>query len=210
MFQNRVNPFGEIIKTPARGTLFGNRGVIHNDKGEIKRPYKLKAWITCLLQFKGRRFVIMAPKRFTGLFFLDEATAYAAGHRPCNECRKEDFKKFKSYWIKGNPEYGFDMKTKIAEIDQIIHEERINTRGDKVTLEMNSIELPDGVFVMIHSTAYLLFQSKLYEWTPFGYKDAIAIPSLPQVTVLTPKSIVNAFEAGLTPIVQLRMNESNV
>lgn len=203
MFQNRVNPFGELIKTPARGSLMGNRGVIHNDHGEIKQPYKLKAWITCLLEFKGRKFTIMAPQRWTALFFLDEATAFAAGHRPCNECRRDDFRKFKSLWIKGNPEYGFTMKTKIAEIDAALHNERINSNREKITFEMNISEIPDGTFVSVNSTAFLLFQSSLYEWTPHGYKNATPLPSFSRLTVLTPKSIVRMFAAGYVPVVQV-------
>jgi hypothetical protein len=196
MYQNRVNPFGELMKTPARGSLMGNRGVIHNDDGEIKRPYKLKAWITCLLKFKGRKFRIMAPKRWTALFFLDEATAFAAGHRPCNECRRDDFNRFKLFWIKGNSEYGFNMKTKIAEIDAVLHDERINSNAEQITFEMNISEIPDGTFVTINSIPYLFFQSSLYEWTPYGYKDAMPLPSVPQLTVVTPKSIVKMFLAG--------------
>ena len=105
--QNRVNPYGKIIETEARGAWMGNRGLLHNENKEIVRPYKLKAWITCLLQFKGRQREIMSPNRYTELFFLDEATALAAGHRPCFECRKEDYNKFKSLWIKGNPGCNF-------------------------------------------------------------------------------------------------------
>lgn len=202
MFQNRVNPFGELVKTPARGSLMGNRGVIHNDNGEIRQPYKLKAWITCLLQFKGRRFTIMAPKRWTALFFLDEATALAAGHRPCNECRRQDFIKFKSLWLEGNREHGFTMKTKIAEIDAVLHSERVSTTGKKVTFEMNISEIPDGTFVLVESKPLLLFKSALYEWTPGGYKTAQPIPAVLRLTVLTPKSIVKMFAAGYVPVVK--------
>jgi hypothetical protein len=113
MLQNRVDPFGNLIKTRARGTWMGNRGVLHDDKQQLLRPFKLKAWLTCRLEFKGRKRQIMAPHRWTELFFLDEATAFAAGHRPCFECRRSDFNKFKSLWIKGNPEYNFDEKTPI-------------------------------------------------------------------------------------------------
>jgi hypothetical protein len=196
MYQNRVNPFGAIIKTPARGSLMGNRGVIHSDAGEIKKAYKLKTWITCLLRFKGRKFRIMAPKRWTALFFLDEATAFAAGHRPCNECRRDDFKRFKLFWIKGNSEYGFNMKTKIALIDEILHKERINSKGEKITFEMNISEIPDGTFVTMNSIPYLFFHSRLYEWTPDGYKNALLLHTVPRLTVITPKSIVKMFLAG--------------
>jgi hypothetical protein len=199
MYQNRVNPFGELIKTPARGNLMGNRGVIHNNHGEIKQPYKLKAWITCLLQFKGRKFKIMAPNRWTALFFLDEATAFAAGHRPCNECRRNDFMKFKSFWIKGNPEYGFSTKTKIAEIDAVLHSERINADKEKVIFEMDISEIPNGTFVLVKSIPHLFFQSSLYEWTPHGYTNTTSLPSDSRLTILTPKSIVKMFGAGYVP-----------
>ncbi|MEO8821838.1 MAG: hypothetical protein ABI267_08810 [Ginsengibacter sp.] len=96
MLQNRVDPFGNIIKTTARGSWMGNRGILHNDQQQVLRPFKLKAWITCKLEFNGRKRPVMAPHRYTGLFFLDEATSFAAGHRPCFECRRQDYHKFKT------------------------------------------------------------------------------------------------------------------
>src|SRR4051812_48029475 len=97
--QNRVNPSGELFRSPARGTLMGNRGgAIHNREQEIVRQYKSRSWIACQLEFKGRRREVMSPGRYTELFFLDEATALAAGHRPCAECRRERFNAFKSAW----------------------------------------------------------------------------------------------------------------
>src|SRR5262245_42860885 len=120
MLQNRVDPWGNLIKTKARGAWMGNRGLIHNDRQEIVRPFKLKNWITCLLEFKGRQRKVMTPGLYTELFFLDEATAFSAGHRPCAECRRQDYVRFKLAWLKGNPKYGFDEKTSIREIDNII------------------------------------------------------------------------------------------
>src|ERR1700733_13647396 len=97
--QNRVDPFGKLIRTPARGAMMGNRGgVLHNSEREIVRPYKSRRWITCLLEFKGRHRIVMSERRYTELFFLDEATAFAAGHRPCAECRRERFNAFKEAW----------------------------------------------------------------------------------------------------------------
>ena len=100
--QNRVNPFGQIIETTARGLWMGTRGNIHNAERKIVRQFKLKAWITCRLEFKGRKRQMMMPNLYTELFFLDEATAFAAGHRPCCECRREDYNNFKAAWLKGN------------------------------------------------------------------------------------------------------------
>ena len=106
--QNRVTPFGEIIATPERGAYMGNRGgrIHHNDRQELQtRRWASRQWITCLLEFKGRHRMVMQPNRYTELFFLDEVTAFAAGHRPCAECRRDDFSRFMTAWAIGNPEY---------------------------------------------------------------------------------------------------------
>jgi hypothetical protein len=199
MLQNRVDPNGNIIKTPARGAWMGNRGVIHNLDKEIIRPFKLKAWISCLLQFKGWHRPVMAPNRYTELFFMDEATAFAAGHRPCAECRRDDFKKFKTLWIKGNPEYQFNEKTRISEIDDIIHKERIDSNYSKITYRENLHNLPNGAFVCYENEAYLVKDAKLYCWSPSGYKNVIDPPEAHQFEVLTPKSIVNTIQSGYLP-----------
>ena len=101
--QNRVTPFGEIVAVPERGTLMGNRGVIHADDGSHRREWQVRRWIACRLEFKGRRRPVRQPRRWTELFFLDEATALAAGHRPCAECRRERYDEFRAAWIEINP-----------------------------------------------------------------------------------------------------------
>src|SRR5919204_6549006 len=101
--QNRVTPFGEIVATPERGTLMGNRGVLHDGEGRIRRPWQLRRWLVCVLDLKGRKRRVMTPGRYTELFFLDEATALAAGHRPCAECRRARFLAFCSAWGTANP-----------------------------------------------------------------------------------------------------------
>jgi len=198
MLQNRVDPSGNIISTSARGAWMGNRGQLHGAGKHILRPFKLKAWITCLLEFKDRHRQVMAPNLYTELFFMDEATAFAAGHRPCFECRKSDYKKFKSFWLKGNPGYGFHEKTSIREIDDIIHSERIDRKGNKLTFEADIKDLPDGTFILIEDEPYLLADQKIYHWTPFGYDEGITLPS-GTITVLTPKSVINTFRAGYYP-----------
>jgi hypothetical protein len=199
MLQNRVDPMGQIIKTSARGAWMGNRGQLH-DKGKlILRPFKLKAWITCLLEFKGRRRQVMAPNRYTELFFLDEATAFSAGHRPCFECRRQDYNLFKTAWLKGNPQYRFDEKTSIQKIDDVIHKERISADRLKITHEDQAAKLPDGTFVLLNSDAYLLKDGLMYQWSPFGYEKGIALPDMDEFAVLTPISVVNAFRAGYVP-----------
>jgi hypothetical protein len=199
MLQNRVDPFGKIIKAPERGAWLGNRGVLHNDKKEIIRPYKIKAWITCVLEFRGRHREVMTPDRWTELFFLDEATAFSAGHRPCFQCRYNDHQRFKTFWLKGNPQYGFNMKTPVAKIDDIIQSERIATDKSKVTYQGNVKALPDGTFVSYNDKAYLLKDSKMFLWSPAGYGKPIDLPGVEKVAVLTPKSIVNMFNVGYVP-----------
>jgi len=199
MLQNRVTPFGNLIQTKARGAWTGTRGVIHNERQQIVRPFKLKAWITCKLEFKGRQRQMMMPNRYTELFFLDEATAFAAGHRPCCECRREDYNQFKTAWLAGNPEYHFNHKTSIQEIDAILHEERISKDKSKVIFEANMKDLSDGTFIALGNEPYLIWKDQLFLWSPFGYGKGIALPNKETVTVLTPQSIVNALKAGYRP-----------
>jgi hypothetical protein len=196
MLQNRVNPFGDIIATKARGKWLGNRGQLHGTGKTILRPFKHKAWIICLLAFKERHRVIMSPNLWTELFFFDEATAMAAGHRPCFECRREAANLFKTAWLKGNPEYGFNQKTLIGKIDEVLQKERIDENGQKVTFEAMLQDLPNGTVIEIDSEAYLVANEQLYLWSPFGYAVGQQIPALTKVKVLTPRSMVNAIKAG--------------
>jgi hypothetical protein len=198
MLQNRVDPLGRFIKTSARGSFMGNRGVIHKHK-QITTLFKHKAWITCRLEFKGRKRTVMTPGRWTELFFLDEATAFGAGHRPCFECRKNDAQRFKACWIKGNPMYNFTMSTSIRQIDEIIHRERIDKEDKKVTHECISSDIPEGTFVLLNDDPYVFTQGRLHRWTAVGYTDSIAVPDASMLTILTPLSIVNAFRADYIP-----------
>lgn len=201
--QNRINPFGEIIETKARGLWMGSRGHIHNLHRKIVRPFKLKAWITCKLEFKNRHREIMAPNLYTELFFLDEATAFAAGHRPCFECRREDYNKFKAAWLKGNAEYKFTDKTSIQAIDEIIHEQRIDKDGLKKTYEENNHNLPDGVFIVVENEPHLIYKKHMHLWTSFGYTQRKQFKPHGKSVVLTPKSVVHAFGAGYMTQVKL-------
>jgi hypothetical protein len=199
MLQNRVDPFGAIIKTSARGSWMGNRGVLHNAGQELLRPFTLKAWLTCKLDFNGRKRRVMAPDRYTELFFLDEATAFAAGHRPCFECRRKDYTRFKILWLKGNPEYNFDEQTSVQEIDKVLHKERIDRDRAKVTFTVSSPNLPDGTFILYDNYPFLIHNGLILRWSPFGYEKGTPMPRLDKITVLTPRSIVNTFRAGYMP-----------
>jgi len=199
MLQNRVDPLGNIICTSARGAWMGNRGQLHDENQQILRPFKLKAWLTCLLHFKDRRRQVMAPNRYTELFFLDEATAFAAGHRPCFECRRKDYDRFKAFWITGNARLGFDLQTSINDIDKILHKERVGRKGEKVTYQEKVKNLPEGTFVLIGDKPHLLANKQFYAWTPSGYEEPVILTGTETVSVLTPVSTVNAFKAGYKP-----------
>ncbi|MEP6613790.1 MAG: hypothetical protein ABJA76_17935 [Mucilaginibacter sp.] len=204
MLQNRVAPEGNIISTPARGAWLGNRGQLHGKGKTILRPFKHKAWIICVLQFKNRHRQVMSPGLWTELFFLDEATAFAAGHRPCFECRREDANRFKTAWLKGNPGHGFDKKTSINKFDDILQAERIDANNEKVTFEADINDLPNGTFIQFDNEPYLVANHLIHRWTPFGYDKTEVFPSSSKVKVLTPKSTVAAFRAGYRP--QLKIN----
>ena len=148
--QNRVTPFGDLIATPARGTLMGNRGRLHDPGRRIVRRIAggYRAWVTCLLAFRGRRRAVMAPNRYTELFFLDEATALAAGHRPCGECRRADFRRFKAAWLAGNRDRGLGPDALIGAIDRELHRDRLDPDGRPRTYQAELGSLPDGVFVV--------------------------------------------------------------
>jgi len=195
--QNRVTPFSTLIATPARGTLTGNRGCLHDDRQEIRRQYQGKRWIICLLEFKGRKRAIMTPGHYTELFFLDEATALAAGHRPCAECQRERFERFRDTWAIANPELCGTYRPTATALDAALHLER-TAPSVRATRVCDSIEnLPNGVFVTDDGqNAYLVLKSQLLRWSPAGYEHppmhAIRYP----VRVLTPASVVRTLAAG--------------
>ena len=200
--QNRVNPFSTLISTPERGAWTGNRGVIHNERKEIIKNHAVKYWITCVLDYKDARRSVMSPNRWTELFFLDEATAFAAGHRPCGFCRHADFKRFKELWLKANGEqYGLTNKTKMDIIDAIIHQERLDKNGLQKTFKSILTALPDGTFITFDEMekANLWFQQNLYEWSFSGYTKVFQFEKNQEVTVLTPLSYVAVFKAGYVP-----------
>jgi hypothetical protein len=199
--QNRVTPFGDIIGTPNRGTFLGNRGVLHNGEGKILRQWQVKRWIVCVLQFKGRTRTVMTPGRYTELFFLDEATALAAGHRPCAECRRKRFIEFCTAWSSVHPGTGAARPT-VAEIDNRLHAERLAAERTKRCFVAAMDDLPDGVFVTgaaLGGQAYLVWGDCLLAWTPAGYGEQRRRPKGEVVRVLTPESTVRAIRAGYVP-----------
>ena len=195
--RNRVTPFSTLIVTPARGTLTGNRGCLHDDHEQIRRQFQGKRWIICLLDFKGRKRSIMTPGQYTELFFLDEATALAAGHRPCAECQRERFNRFRETWAKANPEMSGTPRPAATTLDAFLHQERIETSSQAHRF-CNSIEnLPDGIFVTDdEQTAYLVLRNQLLRWSPAGYEHPAVRTTRYPARVLTPASVVRTLVAG--------------
>ena len=200
--QNRVTPFGDILATPDRGTFMGNRGVLHDDMGRIRRAWQLKRWIVCVLVFRGRKRRLMTPGRYTELFFLDEATALAAGHRPCAECRHARFLVFCNAWGTAHPGDGGSSRPTANEIDDRLHAERLAPDRSKLTFEAALDGLPDRVFVAVPAwgeQAYLVWGDDLLAWSPGGYRERRRRPKGEEVRVLTPPSTVKAIRAGYVP-----------
>jgi hypothetical protein len=186
--QNRVTPFGELIAVPDRGTLTGNRGVLHDAAGRVRRHHAGRRWIVCLLAFRGRWRAVMTPGRWTELFFLDEATALAAGHRPCAECQRERYNLFRGLWTSG----GLPLAD---EMDAVLHAERLTPAGEKRTYRSEVARLPAGVMVAdAADRAYLVRPGSVLRWTPAGYERCAPVSG--PVRVLTPRSVVRAIRRG--------------
>ena len=195
--QNRVTPLGELIATAERGLVYGNRGCLHDEAGVIRRRYAGKRWIACRLEFRGRRRTqLLQPGRYTELFFLDEATALAAGHRPCAECRREDYDRFVALWSDLHP--GQD---RADTIDAQLHEERIDpsSRAQR-RREAPFDELPDGAFVLHEDGPRLVLGRSLLRWTPAGYAGRTRRPTEEQAQVVTPPSLVSLLRVGWQPL----------
>ena len=197
--RNRVTPAGELIATEHRGTMYGNRGVLHNENLALVRRYQVRRWLACVLEFRGRRRPIMRPRRYTELFFLDEAVALAAGHRPCAECRHAAYQSFLTAWTAAR---ALPAKPAADDIDQVLHWQRRLVGGARVTYPALLSELPDGVFIVHDDEFWLANDGGLNRWTPAGYTDRIDQFDGP-AAVLTPHATVEAIRAGYRPLVHL-------
>ena len=198
--QNRVDPWGQLNAVSTKLALLGNRGILHNDKKQIVTQWKSKAWLTCQIEFKGRESPVFEPNSYSQLFFVDEASAFAAGHRPCAECRLERFKGFKAAWIEANRELIQGENPTIADIDKVIHAERVTEEKRKRTFVAQLGSLPAGAMIDVDGTPLLVWRGKLLPWSFDGYgKSQTLLPSSTSVQVLTPASVVRVFASGFTP-----------
>jgi hypothetical protein len=194
--QNRVTPSGEIVSTPQRGLFTGNRGIIHDPatKTLLKRRWSSKAWITCTCEFRGRRRDVMATRSWTELFFLDEATAFAAGHRPCFYCRPNDANHFRAAWERGNGV----ANVRAPGIDETLHHERLDAKAKRLhALPMPIDALPDGAMVQAGGKSYLILKRRSLMWSFEGYHELATQPR--DAVLLTPPSTLRAFSAGYRP-----------
>jgi hypothetical protein len=198
--QNRVMPDGRIIADPARGTMMGNRGgVFHcNDQTLNSRHWASKQWICCVLQFKGRHRSVMTPRHYTELFFLDEATALASGHRPCFECRRADAIRFAELWTMV---HGGSLRASAPSMDDVLHLERCST-PNRPAVFLRRTTLPDGVFIRHAAQPYLHAHGRLWPWSPAGYGSPIE-DSDDALEAVTPPSIVAVLAAGYRPTLHL-------
>jgi hypothetical protein len=189
--QNRVTPLGSLVADPARGLVYGNRGCLHDDLGRIRRHYAVRRWIACRLEFRGRRRGrLLQPGRYTELFFLDEATAFAAGHRPCAECRREDYVRFAELWRELHPgDAGAEA------VDTRLHGERLTSDRGQRHHEARATSLPDGAFVLHEDAPWVVVERALRRWTPAGYVESGRLPS-GSICVVTPVTLVEILRSG--------------
>ena len=195
--QNRVTPFGDIVAIPQRGMFIGNRGIIHDPATRtlFARRWTTKAWLVCALDYEGVRRTVMQEGSWTELFFLDEATALAAGHRPCFLCRRAAAEQFRAAWAAGN---GVEPPTAPA-IDAVLHAERLDGGAKRLHMLSGTTEaLPDGTMVVAGEDAFVIASQRAFRWTAAGYRAA-ARPA-GAVRLLTPPSTVRALAAGYRPV----------
>jgi len=194
--QNRVDPFGELFATPARGTLFGNRGGrFHTDAQTLtRRRWASRQWICCVLKFKNRQRDVWG-RYYTELFFLDEVTALAAGHRPCFECRRKEAEAFAEHWRRT---FKLRERPRAGAMDDVLHAERLDGRA-KRRHRRKIDELPDGAVIAIGEGAFALRGGALLPWTPSGYAARQRRPRGTTVDVLTPPAILAVLAAGYHP-----------
>jgi hypothetical protein len=195
--QNRVTPTGDIIATPHRGLFIGNRGIIHDPgtKTLLRKRWATPAWLTCVCEFRGRRRKVMGGRSWTELFFLDEATAFAAGHRPCFYCRRDDAIRFRAAWEKGNRIAG----VLASDIDAVLHRERLDHGKKRLhPLPAPPDRLPDGAMLREGAASYLMMEGRAFLWSPAGYQQPKT--ALEDAMLLTPPSTLRAFGAGYRPM----------
>ncbi|CAN7597088.1 hypothetical protein LJR161_004384 [Variovorax paradoxus] len=196
--KNRVDPWGQLHAVSARGALMGNRGTLHDENRQIVRSWSRKPWVTCVLSFKGIRRVPFSPGSYSELFFLDEATAFAAGHRPCAACQRERHTLFKRAWFDANP-LPEDVGHGVAAMDSRMHLERTAPAATRRANLARLDDLPAGTLIAQGDQAHLVWGANLLPWTFEGYGKPRRVDHDARVEVLTAPSVVAAFRLGFVP-----------
>ncbi len=195
--QNKITPAGEIVASPMRGMMMGNRGGKLHDPGtktlHERRRWMSRQWICCLTSFKERHRTVMGES-YTELFFLDEVTAFSAGHRPCFECRREAATSFARCWADAHQ---LDRPPRAAEMDMVLHHQRLDGRAKHYFFDQVA-NLPDGSMYAYAGEFFAVCKGKAQRWTFGGYKKSTRPPSVP-VEVLTPPAIIAVLQAGYRP-----------
>lgn len=195
--QNRVDPFGDILDLPLRGLFTGNRGIIHDPQTKTltSRRWTSKSWLICSCDYKDAQRDVMATRSWTELFFFDEATALAAGHRPCFLCRRKQAEGFAAAWADGN---GTAVPS-ARDIDTQLHRERLQLKRKRVNMLLQPVEdLPDGAMITAGGDAYLVASGTTFQWSARGYRSTRSLPFVDGI--LTPPSTLRALEAGYRPV----------
>jgi hypothetical protein len=195
--QNRVRPDGELVAVPDRGTFWGSRGDLLDRDGRLARYSRGKDWLICVLEFKGRRRTVWTPGRQTELFFLDEATGLAAGHRPCGECRNAAYRAYKAAWARANP----DDPANASGIDARLHRDRLAATATRRTYRERLDALPDGTMVELDGEPWLVLGDELLAWSFGGYRERRSRAGIGEATVVvvTPRASVAVLAAGYRP-----------
>ena len=202
--QNRVTPFGEIVAIEQRGMFMGNRGIIHDPATRtlLTRRWTNKAWIICRCEYRGARRKVMARRSWTELFFLDEATALAAGHRPCYYCRREAALEFAGAWARAHRL----KRVSATDIDTRLHEQRLQNGAKRIhPLRGTPAELPDGAMVVASGQAYLMVRGLAFRWCESGYAAPRVLPHADGL--LTPPSTVATLHAGFDCTLHPRLSD---
>ena len=195
--QNRVTPFGDIVAIPQRGLFTGNRGIIHDPatKTLLNKRWATRAWLVCVTEYKGKRRAVMGGRSWTELFFLDEAIALSAGHRPCFFCRRRSAEAFRDAWARARG----GERPLAPQIDAVLHAERLDGRRKRIHALPGPVgELPDGAVIAADGAAYTIAHGRAYRWGEEGYETARSIPRAD--SLLTPPSTLRAIRAGYRPV----------
>ena len=193
--QNRVDPWGNLQRHPSKSaTLMGNRGILHDEDKKILKLWGHSNWVSCVTNYKNIKRAVFSANNYSELFFLDEVTAFAAGHRPCGGCQNQRYKQFKKAWLSANHA---DQLLPIKTLDKIIHSDRLNTDNKKKTFQAKISDLPIGTMFEYEGKAIAIFKGNHYlVWSFDGYKNMIQLSPDLLVKVLTPYSFVQAFHHG--------------